>query len=210
MKCTAVLLVFVLACVLPLAALADDAGVLSEMELTQWVQQVLLDSRLAPPMNAPVAEDALTEDGYAHLYQHATLFYDSLQQDAVLRGITVTDERYFGPRGIRLGSEASVLLETFGWQNPQLQGDGLFAAFYALDELPEAGYWSWAQLDENGAPAAVQCAIHTRTENGYSDILVSFAISDGVVESISVRGLGEEIPPEAVIGNLDAVHALLP
>ncbi|MEG0901734.1 MAG: hypothetical protein RSG96_06415, partial [Clostridia bacterium] len=72
----ALLLLFALVALLllPALAFADDAGVLSENELNRWVTQVLHDSAEEQPLNAPVGEEALTEDGYAFLYSFATLY----------------------------------------------------------------------------------------------------------------------------------------
>ena len=64
----------VLACLLvPSFSLADESGVLAETELSQWVDQVLRDTAALMPLNAPVGEESLTEDGYAFLYDFATM-----------------------------------------------------------------------------------------------------------------------------------------
>ena len=39
---------------LPVWALADDAGVLTEQELNQWVSQAVARAQSQQPMNAPV------------------------------------------------------------------------------------------------------------------------------------------------------------
>lgn len=113
--------------------------------------------RCRQPLNAPVGEESHTEDGYAFIYDFATLYYDKpvLDQDSVLLAVSVTDEAYPGPRGIKLGDAQSVLIDTYGWQNPTLVGDGIFAAFYRLNSLPQSAYWSWAQLDGAGAITGV-------------------------------------------------------
>ena len=135
-------MMFFLLC--PLYAFADDSGVLAEGELNEWVVKVLRDSAAGQPINAPVGEESHTEDGYAFIYDFATLYYDKpvLDQDSVLLAVSVTDEAYPGPRGIKLGDAQSVLIDTYGWQNPTLVGDGIFAAFYRLNSLPQSAYWS--------------------------------------------------------------------
>lgn len=131
-------MMFFLLC--PLYAFADDSGVLAEGELNEWVVKVLRDSAAGQPINAPVGEESHTEDGYAFIYDFATLYYDKpvLDQDSVLLAVSVTDEAYPGPRGIKLGDAQSVLIDTYGWQNPTLVGDGIFAAFYRLNSLPQS------------------------------------------------------------------------
>lgn len=82
----------------PLYAFADDSGVLAEGELNEWVVKVLRDSAAGQPINAPVGEESHTEDGYAFIYDFATLYYDKpvLDQDSVLLAVSVTDEAYPG------------------------------------------------------------------------------------------------------------------
>ena len=125
-------------------------GVLKETELAAWVDEVLRCSAPLTPMNAPVGEEALTEDGYAFLYDFATLYYDKpvLDASSVLQAVSITDDRFAGQGGICLGSSTEALTAAFGVQNPYLLGDGTFAVFYRVNELPSAAYWSWAQLDE--------------------------------------------------------------
>ena len=156
-------MMFFLLC--PLYAFADDSGVLAEGELNEWVVKVLRDSAAGQPINAPVGEESHTEDGYAFIYDFATLYYDKpvLDQDSVLLAVSVTDEAYPGPRGIKLGDAQSVLIDTYGWQNPTLVGDGIFAAFYRLNSLPQSAYWSWAswtapaQSRACSAPSMCRC-----------------------------------------------------
>ena len=195
----------------PLYAFADDSGVLAESELNEWVVKVLRDSAAGQPINAPVGEESHTEDGYAFIYDFATLYYDKpvLDQDSVLLAVSVTDEAYPGPRGIKLGDAQSVLIDTYGWQNPTLVGDGIFAAFYRLNSLPQSAYWSWAQLDGAGAITGVQCAIHVQVSDGrYTDAGVVYSLEGGVVTAIRVYGLSSFISADEVRGNLEAVESV--
>lgn len=202
-------MMFFLLC--PLYAFADDSGVLAEGELNEWVVKVLRDSAAGQPLNAPVGEESHTEDGYAFIYDFATLYYDKpvLDQDSVLLAVSVTDEAYPGPRGIKLGDAQSVLIDTYGWQNPTLVGDGIFAAFYRLNSLPQSAYWSWAQLDGAGAITGVQCAIHVQVSDGrYTDAGVVYSLEGGVVTAIRVYGLSSFISADEVRGNLEAVESV--
>ncbi|MEG0268870.1 MAG: hypothetical protein RR821_01340 [Clostridia bacterium] len=199
-----------IAAFLPSAALADDAGVLSEGELNAWISQVLRDSAKEQPMNAPVGESALTEDGYAFLYPFATLYYDKpvLDEKSILQGISITDEHYAALRGVALGSGAEALFASYGWQNPNLMGDGSFASFYRLNELPRAAYWSWAQ-HEGEILKSVQCAIHVKAgEDQYTDAGLLYTLENGVVTGIRVYGLNKCITQADVRKNLDAVMSV--
>lgn len=204
-------LLIALSLLCPLYALADDSGVLAEGELNEWVIKVLRDSAAKQPLNAPVGEESHTEDGYAFIYDFATLYYDKpvLDENSVLLAVSVTDEAYPGPRGVQLGDAQSVLIDTYGWQNPTLVGDGIFAAFYRLNSLPQSAYWSWAQLDGSGAVTGVQCAIHVQVADGrYTDAGVVYSLEDGVVTAIRIYGLSSFVGAEEVRGNLEAVESV--
>ncbi len=211
-KITLFCLVLMLAAALfPAAALADDTGALSEGELGAWVNQVLKDTIGKEPLNAPVGEDARTENGYAFIYDFATLYYDKpvLDAQSVLGAISVTGETYAAPRGITLGASEDALLSTFGWQNPYLMGDGSFSSFYCVDVLPQAAYWSWGQHDDNWQLMNMQCAVHVMTaENTYTDAMLHFDLEDGAITAIRVEGLSRLITGEAVSTNLEAVRAV--
>ena len=202
------LLVLGLLCGLFPASLADDAGALSETELISWIDRLLLDTKDLAPLNAPVGEESLTEDGYAFLYDFATLYYNKpvLDKTSVLQAVSLTDGSYAAPRGITLGSDEDALIATFGWQNPYLMGDGSFAAFYRTDDLPRAAYWSWAQHDDEWKLTSVQCAMHVQVGSGsYTDAGLLFTLEDRTVTGIRVYGLNRLIGPEDVQANLNAV-----
>jgi len=191
------------------AALADDAGVLTEKELGTWLDQVLLSTVNISPINAPVGEESLTEDGYAFMYDTVTLFYDKpvLDAQSKLQAIAITDETLEMPRGVQLGAPADKLLVAYGWQNPTLAGDDSFARLYVLNQLPDAAYWALAQRD--GAQLqSVQCAIHARAgEDRYTDTGVIYTVKDGHVSGIRIYGLNSFITQAQVLNNLSAVGA---
>lgn len=210
MKKWTALTALVLLVLLPALACADDAGVLSEGELNTWVMQVLRDSANETPMNAPVGEESLTEDGYAFIYSFATLYYNKpeMNQQSVLKAVTLTDSAYAAPRGLKVGDDASLLIENFGWQNPTLLGNASFAALYVLDQLPENAYWSWAQR-EDGAIASVRCAIHVKTgDDRYTDAGVTYTTEDGKIDGIQVYGLDRLVTEREVRNNLNAVNSV--
>lgn len=209
LRALAAALAAVLLALLPCMGLADDAGALSEDELTAWISQLLLDTKDLRPLNAPVDEQALTEDGYAVVYDFATLYFDRPARDetSVLQAVSLTAQSYAAPRGVRLGDDEMVLLDTFGWQNPYLMGDGSLAAFYRVEELPRAAYWSWARHDADWTLTGVQCAVHVLQKDGrYTDAGLRFELDAGVVSSIRVYGLNQSVSLADVRANLSAVQ----
>lgn len=205
-SCWLIIMTFLLLIVAP-CAMADDSGALSETELNTWITQVMRDSIGEQPLNAPIGEEARTDTGYAFIYSFATIYYDKpvLDEKSVIRGISVTDESYASPRGVRLGSPAQSLIDTYGWQNTELMGDGSFASFYRLNSLPRAAYWSWAQ-HEGGKIQSVRCAIHVMAgEDRYTDAGVLYALQGGKVMAINVYGLSAYITQADVQKNLETV-----
>lgn len=190
----------------PLAARADDTGVLSEKELNAWLGEVLRSTASQQPLNAPVGEEALTQDGYAFLYEEATLFYNKplLDTASKLLGVSVTGQELATPRGLTIGSPARLLVDTYGWQNPGLMTDGVMAPFYLLDRLPQAAYWAWGQVGESGL-SMVNCFIHVRVgEERYTDAGIRYTLEEGLVTEIRVYGLGAVMSLQEVLGNLEA------
>ena len=189
------------------SALADEAGVLTETELGAWLNKLLLSTANVQPMNAPVGEESLTENGYAFLYDSATLYYDKpvLDAQSVLQSVAVTDESLDMPRGIRLGAPADMLISAYGWQNPTLAGDESFAPLYRLNQLPNSAYWAWAQRSGDQLQS-VQCAIHAREgEDRYTDAGILYTAQNGEITAIRVYGLHTAVTLAEVEANLSAV-----
>lgn len=189
------------------AARADDAGVLTETELGTWLNGLLISTANVAPINAPVGEESLTQDGYAFMYDTVTLYYNKpvLDAQSKLQAVAVTDEALDMPRGIRLGTPADMLLTAYGWQNPTLAGDDSFARLYVLNQLPNAAYWALGQRGGDQLQS-VQCAIHARAgEDRYTDTGVLYTVQDGIVTGIRVYGLSALITQAQVESNLTAV-----
>lgn len=206
--CFALALLLLCACALP--ALADEAGALTEMEVQQWVLDILTGTVGKEPLNAPITEEALTEDGYAMMYENATLYYDKpvLDEQSVLKAFTFTSDLGSTPRGVRLGDTVETLLALYGWQNPSLSGEGALATLYVTDLLPQAAYWAWAQKDENGEVAQVRCAVHSRIdEDRYTDAGILYLLQGGLITGIQCYGLDTVIPLAQVKSNLAALGA---
>jgi len=202
--CLLLVFIVLLACV---PAYADEAGVLTETELNQWLNSLLTNTANVQPQNAPVGEAALTVDGYAFLYDDATLYYNKpvLDAQSVLNAVSVTDESFVTPRGIHLGSPASALMAAFGWQNPSLTGDDSFAVLYVLNQLPQNVYWAMAQRS-GGELQSIQCAIHALAgEDRYTDAGVMYNLQNGEVTGIRVYGLSDFTTRAGVESNLVAL-----
>ena len=206
--CFAFALLLLCACFAP--ALADEAGALTEMEVQQWVLDILTGTVGKEPLNAPITEEALTEDGYAMMYENATLYYDKpvLDEQSVLKAFTFTSDSGSTPRGVRLGDTAETLLALYGWQNPSLTGEGALVPLYATDLLPQAAYWAWAQKGENGEVQQVRCAVHSRIDDDrYTDAGILYLLQNGLITGIQCYGLDAVISLEAVKSNLAALGA---
>jgi len=192
-------------------AAAQETAALDETELGAWIDQVLRDTVSLTPLNAPVDQNAWTEDGYAFLYDFATLYYNQqeLSASSVLQAVSLTEAGYACVRGIGIGSTQDEVMAALGSQNPYLLGDGTFAVLYLQDQLPAAAYWSWAQQDENRMLASVQCAMHVKTgEDRYTDAGVRLVLENGIVTEIRVYGLCESITAADAQANLEAVRTV--
>lgn len=203
----ALALALCLLCLGSAAACADEAGVLTEAELSAWLNGLLQSTLGVEPLNAPVGEEALTDDGYAFLYPSATLYYDKpvLDAQSVLKAVVVTDEALDMPRGARLGAPAEMLMAAYGWQNPGLLGDDTFAPLYTLNQLPQAAYWALAQRT-GGALQGVQCAIHAGMGGErYTDTGVIYTVEGGLISAIRIYGLNASVSRAEVEANLAAV-----
>ncbi|MDD3410928.1 MAG: hypothetical protein PHY12_08990 [Eubacteriales bacterium] len=186
-------------------ALADDAGVMTEQELNAWTQGVL--ERAGEPENAPIGEDALTESGYAFLYDEATVYRETADEQSAVLGFSIADENALTPRGVSLNGDANALLDAFAWQNHDLRGENGFVPLYVMDRLPEAAYWAFAQVDENGL-TSVQCGVHAKLgDETYTDEGVRYTVEKGRVTSIAVYGLGSRITLAEARSNVNAVSS---
>ena len=189
---------------------ADSNGVLSETELNEWLSAILKQSVNQTPLNAPIDENALTEQGYAFLYSFATLYYDKpvLDSQSILNAVTLTQPGAISPKNIALGDSGQKLMDCYGWQNPMLLGDGQMAALYKVDKLPQAAYWCLAQHKDD-VLNNLQCALHIQTPNGkYTDAGIVYKLENNVITDIQVYGLNFVINLEEVKNNLNSIAQL--
>ena len=198
-------------CVLPACAEEGDggAGILEYAELTEWAGSYLERARGIRPLNDPHDPEAFSEDGYAFVYDFATLWLDSpeMTEDSVLRAVLVTAEEETGPRGTRVDMPVSELLASFYCENPDLLGDHDFAGLYAVDLLPDAACWAWAQRDGQRL-MAVQYAVQEQLAaggEGYTDAGLVYTVQENLVAAIRAYGLDAAASYDDVSGNLEDV-----
>ena len=92
-KLICLLLTALLLCGTVHAAFAADSGAdpLTWAEVVAWARALEMQGRAQAPLNDPHDEQALSEDGYAFVYDFGTLYFSApeLTEDTVLRGAVV-------------------------------------------------------------------------------------------------------------------------
>lgn len=204
--CILALLALLTAC-LP-AALADDAGTLSVQEFSDWIRKLLGQTVGVLALNAPVDESALTDDGYAFIYDHMTLYYDkpSLDADSRLQAAVLTDNALASPRGICIGDTLRDLVDLYGWLNQGLYAENGVIPLYVQDLLPDSAYWAWAQ-GADGRVSQLQCAVHSRVgDDRYTDAGILYTLEDDVIVGIRAYGINRTVSLQDVQNNLAVVR----
>ena len=86
-KFICLLLSALLLCAWVIPAMGADNGAdpLTWAEVVAWARSLEMQGRAAKPLNDPHDEAALSEDGYAYVYDFGTLYFDSpeLTEDAL-------------------------------------------------------------------------------------------------------------------------------
>ena len=184
----------------PVLAWAEEsaAGMLTGRELTEWAAAYIRRAYASEPINVP-AED-VTSDGYAFIYDFATLYADTpvLSEDTAFSAIVVTGDSENGPRGVKVGSALNDVLNAYYNENPGLLGTRETAVLYAADNLPESA--AWAQVMRDGQRVqTVQYAIHDQLATGgegYTDTGVIYTLAENRVAAIRLYGLDSRITRE--------------
>ena len=203
------LLALVLLCA-PAAFAEDESAALAMDELTEWADSLKARAMAASPMNDPAAPDSSTEDGFAFVYDFATLYMDrpEMTAEAVVRGILVTSPEEEGPRGTRVDYLADEVLDAFYNENDNLAGDENFATLYVSDTMPSGALWGWVQRDGQRV-LAIQYAVHEQAAtggDGYTDAGLVYTIQNDYVSAIRAYGLDARIDAAAAQTNLDSVN----
>ena len=193
------------------AVAESDADALDYDELMDWAEGFKTRALAAgAPLNDPTEEAAYTEDGYAFVYDFATLYMDrpEMTADSVLQAVVVYSPEEQGPRGTGVDQLSSEVLNAFYNENNDLQGDSSFAALYVSDTMPAGALWGWVQRDGQRIET-IQYAVHEQLSSGgdgYTDCGLVYTLSDNLVAAIRAYGLNETISADEVRSNLDAVQ----
>ena len=179
--------------VLALPALGEETGALEWAELNGFAQGCLARARESRLLNDPRAEDALTEDGYALVYDFATLYMSepSLDENSLLMGVLILDMDQEGPRGVAPAMPAAEALSLFRNDNPMLVGGRSGAVLYAEDS-PEGCRWGYVQRDGQWI-GLIQYAVHERLADGVTDAGLLLTMERGGVAAIRIYGLQRRI-----------------
>lgn len=210
-KCVALFLALMMALSLTTAVAESDADALDYDELMDWAEGFKERALAAgAPLNDPTEEAAYTEDGYAFVYDFATLYMDrpEMTADSVLQAVVVYSPEEQGPRGTGVDQLSSEVLNAFYNENDDLQGDSSFAALYVSDTMPAGALWGWVQRDGQRIET-IQYAVHEQLSSGgdgYTDCGLVYTLSDNLVAAIRAYGLNETISADEVRSNLDAVQ----
>lgn len=210
-KCVALFLALMMALSLTTAVAESDADALDYDELMDWAEGFKKRALAAgAPLNDPTEEAAYTEDGYAFVYDFATLYMDrpEMTADSVLQAVVVYSPEEQGPRGTGVDQLSSEVLNAFYNENNDLQGDSSFAALYVSDTMPAGALWGWVQRDGQRIET-IQYAVHEQLSSGgdgYTDCGLVYTLSDNLVAAIRAYGLNETISADEVRSNLDAVQ----
>ena len=210
-KCVALFLALMMVLSLTTAVAESDADALDYDDMMNWSEGIKTRALAAEaPLNDPTEEAAYTEDGYAFVYDFATLYMDrpEMTADSVLQAVVVYSPEEQGPRGTGVDQLSSEVLNAFYNENDDLQGDSSFAALYVSDTMPAGALWGWVQRDGQRIET-IQYAVHEQLSSGgdgYTDCGLVYTLSDNLVAAIRAYGLNETISADEVRSNLDAVQ----
>ncbi len=194
---------------LPTAMASEtDVGGLTMEELDAWAGKILEQA-----LNSqPVSQTGLgqkSEDGYAHVFDFATLYTDApeLTRDSVVNAITVNELNEDFVRDISMFDSQQTLLSAYVNENPTLLGDRDFAVLYLSDNLPEEVLWGRVHRDGQRI-LSVQYAVHQQvpgSEGEYTDSGILYSLDNGYVIGIRVYGLSASIDLEETLKIADEV-----
>jgi hypothetical protein len=198
----------------PMPALSEDpyTGALSYEELIEWAERYTERAKTQAPLNAPVGTESLTEDGYAHIYSFATLYFDKpvLDDDTHLNAIAVYSELETLPRGLCIDAGFNELIHAFYSENDHLYGTHDFAYLYVSDTMPMGAMWGWVERSGQ-RPQTVQYAIHEQVSNagdGYTDCGLIYTIQSDTIVAMRAYGLNQLITEDKVTDILSQVKRI--
>lgn len=192
----------------------DQTGdALTMDELETWVEGYKARALQTQPLNNPNDPAAFSEDGYAFIYDFATLYMDSpvMSEDSVVRNLVVTDAMEEGPRGTHVDMQPAEVLSAFYNENESLVGDRGFAVLYLSDMMPTGAAWAWVQRDGQRL-MAIQYAVQEQAAtgaDGYTDAGLIYTLQDNLVAAIRAYGLDSRVSGDDVLDSVYAVKQVL-
>jgi hypothetical protein len=192
-------------------------GPATYVELLQWRDAIWTAVRHEPLLNNP--EDTYDPAGsatYLLQMEHYTIesITPTLDTDYnPILSVTLNDVQAEGPRAMSLGVPLDAVLTAYENDNPALVGDSEFAALYVYDigertGLQEAG-WGLLMRGARGA-LGVEYAVSApfTAADAYTDIVISYVITDGYVTDMRVRGFGASVLEAELRENIDTVRGI--
>lgn len=196
------LFVFMMLAILPAAAEESDAEILTLQDLWQWADDYQTLALASQPLNDPTAAGSYTEDGYAFVYEFATLYMDrpEMTADSDLRALVVYTDEQEGPRGVGVDDPAQLVLSAYYTENPDLVGNRNEAVLYAIDMMPECAYVGTIHRDGQRIQV-IDYAVYELAAtggDGYTNAGISYTLQDNNVTAIRLYGLHDRISAEDV------------
>lgn len=206
------LLVFMLLPVLPAMAEESDADILTLDELRLWVNDYKIRAMTTQPLNDPTAPESLTEDGYAFVYDFATLYMDipEMSADSVVQAMVIYSSEETGLRGVNIDDSAQKVLAAYYTENGDLVGNSDEALLYAFDLLPEGGYIGVLHRDGQRIQV-IDYAVYEQPPtggDGYTNAGVTYTLMNNNVTAIRVYGLNNRFDIEGVAVALERAQRL--
>ena len=206
------LFVLTLLPILPAMAEESSADILTLEDLRLWVDGYKTRAMAAQPHNDPTAPESFSDDGYAFMYDFATLYMDrpEMSEDSQVQAMVIYDSEEADLRGIHVDDAAETVLAAYYTENPNLVGNSEQALLYAVNLMPDGAYIGI--LHRNGQRIQViDYSVYEQLPtggDGYSDAGILYTLTDNNVTAIRAYGLNVRVDIEDVAIELEHAHAL--
>ena len=190
MKKLFVILLLILS-LLTATALAEPEQSFTREELLTFADQLRSAALEAQPLNAPLSEDDLTEDGYALIYDFATLYADrpEMTTETAVSALLISAEEVAGPRGAVVDMRVSELLALLPATNPDLDGSRDYAVLYL--EEGDGGAFRYGDVLRDGQRVQIiECvSVDPAGDGAFTRTIVQFEVQSDMVSAIRITGL---------------------
>ena len=182
----ACLICIMILCAAGFAAAREEA--LSGREMRVYADSLLERALASQPMNDPESEEALSEDGYAFVYDFATLYAEEPALTADPQSIVclVTDPEEVAFRGQTADTWATAWMALFRNDNPSLDGSREEALLY-LDGSAETGFLYGRMLRDGQRIRAVEYGSVEIGEGGGKRYSAAFSVESGFVTGLRLE-----------------------